>query len=335
MWTFKLVPSGVANAPSGYKFASSGTALAMLAQGGSVFKVELGFQDGNPSTTYTASLLLNGTAMGLGTMTTNRDGGAELHATVQVDPGAYLLGVVVFDVSDVSAFGASGPVPVLVSSPSTQLAVVGPSEEYQAGSTGSSSASHSSFAVTRTATTLSEGGDVEGQIKSAVGDLTIPATIQVTPLASSTTVLDSRFSVSVGQLVGNGLVIAVSGENVTGPRVIMINMSKTAPLSLYPELNVTLDGVPVAEASSTLQVLNPVATNPPMYVLVSTSASIQLLVSIPHFSLHLLQVAGVILHSVVNSLELDAPVLLGSILVVTLAFAAAYASRKRYYSVLI
>lgn len=168
-----------------------------------------------------------------------------------------------------------------------------------------------------------------------MNNLTIPATVQVTPLSSSTSVLDPRFSLSVGQQVGNGLVIAISGENVTGPRVLLINMSRTDPLALYPALNITLDGVPVVEASSALQVLNPSATDPARYVLVATSDSIQLLVSIPHFSLHLIQVAGVIVHNVQSALELDAPLLVGSIIVISLAFAGAYAARKRYFSVLL
>ena len=166
-------------------------------------------------------------------------------------------------------------------------------------------------------------------------NLTIPATVQVTPLLSSTSVLDSRFSLSVGQQVGNGLVIAISGENVTGPRVLLINMSRTSPLALYPALNITLDGVPVVEAASALQVLNPTSADPPRYVLVATANSIQLLVSIPHFSLHLIQVAGEVVHNIQASLELDAPLLAGSILVITLAFAGAYAARKRYFSILL
>jgi hypothetical protein len=339
-WSFKLTPSNVENVPSGYRFASSGTAMVSLDPEHSLLDVEIGFQDANPSTTYTAALVLNGTTVSLGTMTTSRGGGAVLHSSVQADPGTYLLGVVVFDVSNMGAFHADAPVPVLVSSPSTQLAAIGaPNGEPSSSSTASSSTGATSHLtasqVTRAATTISAGTEVRSQIQDAVDNLTIPATVQVTPLQSSTTVLDSRFSLSVGQQVGNGLVIAISGENVTGPRVLLINMSRTAPLSLYPALNVTLDGVPVAEASSALQVLNPVSTNPPLYVLVSTSDSIQLLVSIPHFSLHLIQVAGVIVQSVVRSLELDAPILLGSIIVISLAFAAAYAARKRYFSILI
>jgi len=176
---------------------------------------------------------------------------------------------------------------------------------------------------------------VLAQIQTAVQNLTIPASIQITPLASTTSVYDDRFSLSVGQVAGNGVVVAISGENITGSRVLLINVSRTSPLALYPALNVTLDGLPVAEASSALQVLNPVPSNPPYYVLVGTSDSIQLLVSIPHFSLHLVQISGVVVHTIQSALEVDGPLLVGSIIVVTLAFLGAYATRRRYFAFLL
>jgi len=344
-WNFKLAPATAVNAPEGYRFATTGTAVVSLEGRSSQLKVELGFQDANPSTTYDAALVLNGSSVDLGSMTTNRIGGAVLHANIQVSPGRYLLGIMVYDVSDVAAFKAGGPVLVLVSDPSTQVAAILPPNAEASSSTSATTSnqsqgtsitsSASTSTVTETATTIDAGTEVQSQIQDAVDNLTIPASIQVTPLSSSTTVLDSRFSLSVGQQVGNGLVIAISGENVTGPRVLLINMSRTAPLALYPALNVTLDGVPVTEASSAIQVLNPVSTNPPMYVLVATSNSVQLILSIPHFSLHLIQVAGVVVRNIAASLELDAPLLAGSILIITLAFVAAYASRKRYFSILL
>lgn len=343
-WTFRLQASTVSGAPQGYHFATSGTAVVTLDARYGLLRVVLGFQDGNPSTAYSAVLVLNGTSVNLGSMTTNRGGAAELHASVQVTPGKYLMGIEVYDVSDIAAFDASGPVLVMLSNPNTQFAVIitttaeAPSTS-STTSTGSQAPTASQSVVTSTvstpATTISAGSNVEAQIHDAVANLTIPATVQVTPLVSSTTVLDSRFSLSVGQQVGNGLVIAISGENVTGPRVLLINMSRTSPLALYPSLNVTLDGVPVAEATSALQVLNPTSSDPPRYVLIGTADSIQLLISIPHFSLHLIQVAGELVHNVEASLALDAPLLAGSILVVTLAFAAAYAARRRYFSILV
>jgi len=341
VWSFRLVPATNVSAPEGYRFPTTGTAVVSLDPRSSLLDVVVGFQDANPSTTYDAALVLNGTSVDLGTMTTNRQGQAVLHSTIQESPGDYLMGVSVYDVSDAAAFKAGSPVLVLVSDPGAQLAVlvppsaVFPSSTLFTASNGSQSATSSSVTtgVTTTATTMSAGTKVQAQIQDAVDNLTIPATVQVTPLSTTTTVLDSRFSLSVGQQVGNGLVIAISGENVTGPRVLLINMSKTSPLALYPSLNVTFDGAPVAEASSAVQVLNPVSTNPPLYVLVATSDSIQLLVSIPHFSLHLIQVAGVVVHTIMNSLELDAPILAGSVVIVTLAILAAYSARKRYLSV--
>jgi hypothetical protein len=228
---------------------------------------------------------------------------------------------------------------VMVSDPNTQLAVIVPTNGEESSSTSATTSTTSqpvvTSTVTTTVTTMSAGSGVEAQIQDAVDNLTIPATVQITPLMSSTSVSDSRFSLSVGQQVGNGLVVAISGENVTGPRVLLINMSKTAPLALYPSLNITLDGMPVVEAASALQVLNPTSSDPPRYVLVATTNSIQLLVSIPHFSLHLIQVAGELVHNVQAALALDAPLLVGSILVITLAFVGAYAARRRYFSILL
>ena len=277
-WAFQLVPASLEFVPTGYRLVASGTALVSLDAEYSLLNVQVGFQGANPSTTYTAALLLNGTSVNLGTMTTSKSGGADLRSSIQVRAGTYLMGLTVFDISNIAALKASGPVPVMVTSPVTELAVIPPSAGSTTTSTTSSSASESSTTqtavtstVTETVTTLSAGVAVQAQIQNAVDNLTIPATVQVTPLSSFPTVLDSRFSLSVGQQVSSGLVIAISGENVTGPRVLLINMSRTDPLALYPALNVTLDGDPVAEASSALQVLNPTSTNPPMYVLVATS----------------------------------------------------------------
>ncbi|MDG6966599.1 MAG: hypothetical protein JRN23_04010 [Nitrososphaerota archaeon] len=334
VWTFSLQPAPGAAAPRGYRFAESGTALvSMGSEGSPTLGVALSIRGANPSTSYYADLVLNGTDLSLGSMTTNRLGDVVLRSSVQVSPGTYLLGVAIYGSSDAGEFNQSSPALVMVGAPSPQLAIVGqgasPGASASFSTPSSTSSASSTGAVTSSVTTESAGSEVEGQIQSAL-NFTIPAAVQVTPLNSYSNVYDSRFSLSVGQQGNNGLVIAISGENVTGPRVLLVNMSRTDPLALYPALSVTLDGAPVSEASSALQVLDPVATNPPYYVLIATSDSIQLLVSIPHFSLHLIQVAGVVVASAVSSLVVDAPLLLGSVLVVTLVFAAVYGARKRY-----
>lgn len=334
VWTFQLKPSPKAAAPEGYRFAESGTAVVSVqSRGPPALGVELSISGANPSTSYYADLVLNGSDLSLGSMTTNRLGDVALRSSVQVAPGTYMLGLAVYDASNSEEFHQASPVLVMVSDPASQLAIVG-----QAGTANTSTASSTSYGsstseVVKAVTTQSAGSEVEGQIRNAL-NFTIPAAVQVTPLNSYSSVYDSRFSLSVGQQGGNGLVIAISGENVTGPRVLLINMSRTDPLALYPSLSVTLDGSPVQEASSALQVLNPVSTDPPYYVVIGTSASLQLLVSIPHFSLHLIQVAGVVVSSAVHSLEVDSPILLGSVLVITVVFAAVYGARKRYSTVI-
>ncbi len=143
-WTFKLTPVTTNIVPPGYRFATSGTAVVLLDAHHSLLNVVLGFQNGNPSTTYSAALVLNGTRVNLGSMTTNREGGAELHSSIQVNPGTYLVGVEVYDVSDVSEFNASGPVLVMTSDPNTQVAVIIPTTaESSSTSAENSGGSHS------------------------------------------------------------------------------------------------------------------------------------------------------------------------------------------------
>ena len=345
-WVFSLTPIPVVAVPQGYRFASSGTAAVTFAPRYSLVEVKVGFQDANPSTTYGVVLTLNGTVMDVGAMTTNKAGSALLQASLQIPPGRYMLGVRVYDIS---TFKVRGHVAVLTSDPLTQLVMITPASQGVPPASSSSSSSSSTNSTSTTtgtpASTASSSGTVsippttiitvapalETEIQDAVTNSSIPATVQVTPLATSTSVSDPRFSLSVGDQVGNGLIVSISGDNVTGPRVLLINMSQTSPLALYPALNVTLDGSPVPEAPSILQVLNPQPGAAAAYVLISTSTSVQLLVDIPHFSDHVLQVTGEVLQGIASALKLDAPLLAGSILVITLVFVGAYVTRRKFF----
>ncbi len=303
-----------------YRVPRSGIVVLSTNADHGTLSVQLGFEDANPSTTYSVSVSLNGSTKDLGTMTTSRGGGALLQASLELAPGSYSVGAQVYDVS---SFGR--PVLVMLTEPSTTNILL-PSMTSRSSATQDAS-TESESPPSRLATV--SGGDVEARIHSAVGDLTIPVAVPVGPTNRSTTVLDSRFSVSVGSQSGNGLVIAVSGANVTGPRVLLVNLTRDAPLALYPALNVTLDGSPVPQASSALQVLNPAPGDPAHYVLVSTATGYQLLVSIPHFSTHLIQVAGVALQNLATALQVDEPLLAISVALVTVIFAAVYAGRRR------
>ena len=329
-WGFKLQDVYIPNLPRAYRFATSGTVTVTLNPTYALLGVVVGFTGANPAATYNAALVLNGSNTNLGTMTTNANGGTELHSSIQVSPGRYFMGIAIYDVSDIGAFNASGPVLVMLSDPETQFIDIPGNATTSSSTSQSSSVSVVTTTVTTSVTTISAGSKVEQQIQTALQNLTIPAVVQITPSTSSDTVYDSRFSLSIGQLQAKGVVIAISGANVTGSRVLLINMSRDAPLALFPALNITLDGFPVAEASSALQVLDATPSNPPYYVLVGTSTSIQILVSIPHFSVHLLQIAGEVVHVVQNAFLVDSPLLVGSMAVVTIAFAVAYLTRKRY-----
>jgi hypothetical protein len=318
----RLVPAPFPNAPGNYRFGA-GTAIVYAQHG--YLALEVGITRANPSTGYEVALSLNGTQTNIGTMTTNGDGSAYFKNAIQVNPGTYVLRIVLYDAT---SFKESSPVLVLQNDPSAHIVIVVPASSTTEISTGPPIASS-------TVKTINGGGELETQIQKDVGNLTIPAVVQVTALSSSTQVFDPRFSVSVGTQTSTGLVIAISGSNVTGGRVLLLNLSKTSPLTLFPALNVTLDGSPVAEASSATQVLSPSPGAPATYVLVSTSAGVQLLISIPHFSVHIIQVAGASVQTLESILELNAPLLAASILVVTLLFGGLYAARRRLYSLFV
>jgi len=135
----------------------------------------------------------------------------------------------------------------------------------------------------------------------------------------------------VGKYQDSGLLVSISG-NATGSRVVMINLTRDAsPNFGSGALLVTLDGTPIQQASSFLQVLRAQPTDPARYIILSTSSGWQVLVSIPHFSLHTLAILPVVASAISNILMVDAPLLALSILAVSSLFAIAYARRPRAY----
>jgi hypothetical protein len=151
-------------------------------------------------------------------------------------------------------------------------------------------------------------------------------------------VIDQRFSVSIGRASDDGYVLTISANNVTGPRTLLVNLTGSSVLDFkVNSLNITLDGSPVTEASSLTQVLNPVEGDPARYAIIITSAGEQLLVSIPHFSVHTLAFNPVpitqIQRAIQSILAVNAEILLVAALIITALFAAAYRGRKRFYSI--
>src|SRR2546426_4792851 len=130
-----------------------------------------------------------------------------------------------------------------------------------------------------------EGKTDEDDINKAKDSKQIPAVVEVSGSGSTITQIDSKFSVSVSRPSDNSLSVSIAGANGTGPRVLLIDISKDAGgLSSLGSLKVTYDGEMVSQASSLSQVLSGTPTSPPSYIVLLTSSGAHLLVFIPHFS---------------------------------------------------
>jgi hypothetical protein len=185
---------------------------------------------------------------------------------------------------------------------------------------------------------MSAGPGEESKITLATQTGSIPATVVVSSGQVIASVVDQRFSISIGTQSSSGYVVTISANNVTGPRTLLINLTGSSVVDFKTNsLNISLDGSPIAEASSLTQVLSPVAGDPARYAIVITSSGEQLLVSIPHFSIHTLAFNAVPITQIVtvirNLLAVNAEILVVSALIITGLFAAAYKGRKRFYSI--
>src|SRR2546426_8956453 len=176
-----------------------------------------------------------------------------------------------------------------------------------------------------------EGKTDEDDISKAKDSKQIPAVVEVSGSGSTITQIDSKFSVSVSRPSDNSLSVSIAGANGTGPRVLLIDISKDAGgLSSLGSLNVTYDGEKVSQASSLSQVLSGTSTSPPSFIVLLTSSGAHLLVFIPHFSSHLIELqAG---FAPFGALTAVAPLTLGGLAVTVAISAVRYAARKKLVS---
>src|SRR3989454_5677827 len=174
-----------------------------------------------------------------------------------------------------------------------------------------------------------EGKTDEDDINKAKDSKQIPAVVEVSGSGSTITQIDSKFSVSVSRPSDNSLSVSIAGANGTGPRVLLIDISKDAGgLSSLGSLKVTYDGERVSQASSLSQVLSGTSTSPPSYIVLLTSSGAHLLVFIPHFSSHLIELlAGFVSF---DALTAEAPLMLGGLAVFAAISAVKYAARKKF-----
>jgi len=244
------------------------------------------------------------------TIVTDAEGEAEAELSTTLSSGTYDIGLVL----------CSSGTPVLVSDPATRTATLPQGqEEKEPEETEQSSVS-----------TVTESEQDDEEIKSAETSETIPAVVSVSNTGASVQQFDPRFSVSESRPDKNHLLISISAKNVTGPRDLLVDLKGSQwTASSLQSLKVRLDGQPISRAASISQVLTTSPTAPASYVILGTSTGLKLLVSIPHFSLHAIQVITSPA-SAVSFLVTNGTILLAGALVVTALLVAVYLKRRRF-----
>jgi hypothetical protein len=286
------------------------------------------FSTTSPTTTTTTTGAASCTGKSLGSFVTRGEGSGEAELSTTLTAGTYAIGIVVCSGT------APALVPVLVSDPASITTTVPPVTEDEDENESSSTQTSSQETETHTVHTHTEDKEDEDQIKNAEDAKTIPAVVKVDSSGVSFTQLDPKFSVSASSLGNNGLQISISGNNVTGSRVLLVDLTGSQwTASSLQNLKVTYDGQAIVEAASISQLFSSTPTDPARYVILVTSSGLQLLVSIPHFSLHTIQ----ILPSAASALSFfgtNWAFLLAGLVVFTALSVAIYSKRRRLSALL-
>ncbi|HME18727.1 MAG TPA: hypothetical protein VKF15_03210, partial [Nitrososphaerales archaeon] len=256
---------------------------------------------------YTLDLVANGTTRPVGTLVFGDVASVEMQTDVTLSSGTWEVGFVLV---------ANG-ITVLQSDPVAATIVLRANP-------------HAATAGAQGSTAIGSNQTVVQSIQQAQSDGTIPVVVQVSKNSTTASLLNPQFSVSLGQ-AADGVLVTITGTNVHGSRILLVNFDQ--PIDLQSKaLSVTLDNQTVTEASSLTQLFG--SPTAPLFVVVTTSSGTQLLVSIPHFSTHVIQISELPIVAALASFVADARVLLAAVLVTTVVFAVVYARRERLFVVL-
>src|SRR5437867_2223105 len=304
---FKLVPVGTA--------AGKGDAEVQIE--GTDIRVDLQIEHAPANGTYSVALITSQTSpiftvssaacsASIGTLITSAEGQAEVKLKTSLSPGTYFVGLIV----------CTGGTPSLISDPLTLSGTI------------TQGKAENEKEQTNQVNAKEEAKTDEDDINKAKDSKQIPAVVEVSGSGSTITQIDSKFSVSASRPSDNSLSVSIAGANGTGPRVLLIDISKDAGgLSSLGSLKLTYDGEMVSQASSLSQVLSGTSTSPPSYIVLLTSSGAHLLVFIPHFSSHLIELlAG---FAAFGALTAVAPLTLGGLAVTVAISAVRYAARKK------
>ncbi|HEY6282652.1 MAG TPA: hypothetical protein VIW22_01870 [Nitrososphaerales archaeon] len=309
---FSMIPSPL---PGGTVY-QVGNGSAVISAQGTFLSVHLNARGMAKSAHFTLALVADGTSHSVANMTTNSDGEVEAEAEVTLATGSYVIGLKLLDTSTFSS-----PTLVLVGSPTTQPLSI------------AQAPTHTATTTTREedhpVTTVQASSPEEGDIRSAIQTKVIPAVVDVGASGSSVSVNDANFSVSVGRDQQDCYQVSISAANVSGPRVLMINLTSAQSRNLFSSpVQIILDGAVVPQATTLSQVLGAQATDPARFVLISSGSVLKLLISIPHFSYHTIEILPVLVH-VGSVLLVDLPVLLLAVTAVSILVVVVNSRRTR------
>ena len=260
------------------------------------------------------ALIANGTSHPVANMSANYDGEVEAEGTVTLAQGYYAVGVQVLETPT-----SGSPILVLSSSPATEILSVG--QAYHLSTTTRED-------YTQSVSTVQGGETEDDRIMTAIQTKIIPAVVDVGNGSSTIHVNDGNFSVSVGRYQPDGYLVSIFATNVTGPRVLLVNVTSNARDLFAGPVQITLDGSAVQQGGSISQVLSSQAGDPARFVLVSNPSALSLLISIPHFSYHTFGIVPFIVQAG-SSLRVNHPVLMAGALAVTTAVLLFYARRTK------
>jgi hypothetical protein len=310
---FSLIPSPL---PSGTVYQVGNGSAIIWAQG-TFLSVHLYARGMAKSAHFMLVIAANGTSHSVANMSTNYDGEVEAEAEVTLASGTYAVGLKLLDTSTFIS-----PTLVLVGSPKIQpLSLI--------QTTSSTTTTATAGGEEHPVTTVLGGSPEEDGIRSAIQTKVIPAVVDVGTSGSSVSVNDANFSVSVGKDQQDGYEVSISAANVAGPRVLMINLTSARARNLFSSpVQVILDGASVSQATTLSQVLGVQATDPARFVLVSSNSALKLLISIPHFSYHTIEIIPILVH-VGTALLVDLPVLILSVTAVSMLVVVVNSRRTR------
>ena len=308
---FDIVPVPVPSNPN----YTGGYGHASIQASGSTLSIHISVEGAASGARFTLVLLANGLAQSVANMTADEEGEIEAEAQATLANGNYSLGL---QILDTSSFGT--PTLAMTTSPSAQqlqLPVSSQTTYTQSETEG------------QQVNTLRGDESDDGEVRSAIQSTVIPAVVEVGTSGSSAQVVDSRFSVSVGSLQNNGIIVSVSAVNVTGPRVILVNLTAPEAKTLFSgSVLVTLDGVAIQQSSSVSQVLGIRTGDASMWVVYSSNSGLRMLVSIPHFSFHIIRILAVLAELGSAFLDFDFVVL--SVAAVSAVILIGFAGRSRF-----